>query len=113
MHPQDIDINTEWVKIQLMLRKKFGEIPDLQSVLFIIGLQELGMNHQVLKREQKIDLIHVGICTVLTPFGYYKKLGVDNEGWPHFKCIKKLPQDLVGEQQNVFMKKAIITYLNQ
>jgi len=108
----DIDINIEWVKVQLMVRKKFDEVLDMQSILFIIGLQELGMNFQELKKEQKVDVIHIGVCTVLLPFGYYKKLGLDNDGWPHFKNIKKLSNDLIGEQQELLMKRAIIKYFN-
>jgi len=108
----DIDLNIEWVKVQLMVRKKFDEVLDMQSILFIIGLQELGMNYQELKKEQKMDVIHIGVCTVLMPFGYYKKIGIDNEGWPHFKNKIKLSNDLVGEQQELLMKKAIVKYFN-
>ncbi|MCB9360476.1 MAG: hypothetical protein H6587_07825 [Flavobacteriales bacterium] len=108
----DIDVNIEWVKVQLMVRKKFEEILDIQSILFIIGLQELGMNYQEFKKEQKIDIIHIGVCTVLMPFGYYKKIGLDNDGWPHFKNVKKIPNTVVGEEQDLLIKRAIIKYFN-
>jgi hypothetical protein len=108
----EMDLNMEWVKVQLFMRKRFDEILDVQTILYMIGLQELGKNHQLFKKEQKIDIIHIGVCTVLMPYGYYQKLGLDNEGWPHFKNIKKLPNHLVGESQDNFMKKAIIEYLN-
>ena len=108
----EMDLNMEWVKVQLFVRKRFDEVLDVQTILYIIGLQELGMNHQPLKKEQKIDVIHIGVCSVLLPLGYYQKIGFDDEGWPHFKNIKKLPHEIVGEQQDVFMKKAIINYFN-
>lgn len=108
----EIDVNIEWVKVQLMVRKKFDEVLDVQSILFLIGLQELGMNFQDFKKEQKVDIIHIGICTVLLPFGYYKKIGLDNDGWPHFKNVKKISNDCVGEKQELLMKKAIIKYFN-
>lgn len=108
----DIDLNIEWVKVQLMVRKKFDEILDIQSILFIIGLQELGMNYQEFKKEQKLDIMHIGVCTVLLPFGYYKKIGLDNEGWPHFKNIKKISNKMVGEEQELLMKRAIINYFD-
>ena len=107
----EMDLNIEWVKVQLFMRKRFDEVLDVQTILYMIGLQELGKNHQLFKKEQKIDIIHIGVCTVLMPNGYYQKLGLDNEGWPHFKNIKKLPNHLVGEAQDNFMKKAIIEYL--
>ena len=108
----DIDVNIEWVKVQLMVRKKFDEILDIQSILFIIGLQELGMNYQEFKKEQKLDIMHIGVCTVLMPFGFYKKIGLDNDGWPHFKNIKKISNAMVGEEQELLMKRAIIKYFN-
>ncbi len=112
MQIEEIDVNIEWIKVQLFMRKRFEEVLDVQTILYLIGLQELGMNHQLLKKEQKVDIIHIGVCSVLLPLGYYQKLGLDNDGWPHFKNIKKLPNEIVGEHQDVFMKKAIIKYLN-
>lgn len=108
----EMDINIEWIKVQLLMRKRFDEVLDVTSILYIIGLQELGKNHQLLKKEQKIDVIHIGTCTVLIPYGYYQKIGIDDDGWPHFKNIKKLPNEMVGELQENLMKKAIIEYLN-
>lgn len=107
-----MDVKKEWEKVTLFIKNRFDEALDIPSILYIIGLQELGKNHQMFKKEQKVDIIHVGICTVLTPYGYYKKIGLDDDGWPHFKNIKKLPNHLVGEFQENFMKKAIIEYLN-
>jgi len=100
-----------WQKVQKIVFKKFGEKLDAQTILFLIGLQELGMTQKNFKKEQKLDVIHIGICTVLSPFGYYKFIGKDEEGWPHFKNIKKLPNNIIGEEQDNFLKKAIINYL--
>jgi hypothetical protein len=70
------------------------------------------MNYQEFKKEQKLDIMHIGVCTVLLPFGYYKKIGLDNEGWPHFKNIKKISNAMVGEEQELLMKRAIIKYFD-
>lgn len=107
------DIDLAWNKVKTLVKERFEEELDIQSILFLIGLQELGQNFQPLKKEQKLDVIHIGICTVLAPFGYYKKLGLDKEGWPHFKNIKKLPNDMVGESQHQLMKKAIVQYFEE
>ncbi len=101
-----------WDKVQVMVEQRFGEKLDEQTILFIIGLQELGKGMQQYKKEEKLDIIHIGICTVLTPFGYYKFIGNDDEGWPHFKNIKKLPNDLQGESQKDLLQEAIIKYFN-
>lgn len=106
----DDELKEKWLKVQKMVFKRFGEKLDEQTILFVIGLQELGMGMKNYKKEEKLDIIHIGICTVLTPYGYYKKIGIDDEGWPHFKNIKKLPNTIKGESQKTFMKQAIINY---
>ena len=105
------DLEKEWTKVELFTQDRFGEQLDEQSILFIIGLQELGINKQNFKKEEKLDVIHIGLCTVLSTRGYYKMIGKDDDGWPHFKNIKKLPNNIYGESQVVLVKKAIIDYL--
>lgn len=107
-HGMDI----EWKKVEDMVVDRFGEALDEQTILFIIGLQELGLNKMELKKEQKLDVIHIGICTVLSPYGYYKNIGRDNDGWPHFKNIQKLPDSTKGEEQKRLLRKAIVDYFN-
>lgn len=102
----------EWEKVQKHVEGRFGEALDEQTILFIIGLQELGKGMQEYKKEEKLDIIHIGICCVLKPYGYYKFIGNDDDGWPHFKNIKKLPNDIQGESQQNFLKEAIINYLD-
>jgi hypothetical protein len=106
------ELTKEWKKVEEFVQKRFGELLDSQTILFIIGLQELGLNKPNFKKEEKLDVIHIGLCTVLSPYGYYKKIGKDNDGWPHFKNIKKLPNTIQGESQNALLKKAIINYFD-
>jgi len=106
------DIEEAWRNVQKIVFKRFGEKLDEQTILFVIGLQELGKGEANYKKEEKLDIIHIGICTVLCKFGYYKFIGKDNEGWPHFKNIKKLPNEIQGEDQQRFLKEAIIDYFN-
>lgn len=106
------ELNDKWGKVEKMVLSRFGEKLDVQTILFIIGLQELGKNQSNFKKEEKVDVIHIGVCTILSQFGYYKFLGKDNDGWPHFKNIKKLPSTAVGEPQEFLIKKGIIAYFN-
>ena len=108
----DIEFTTRWSKVEEMVEKRFGEKLDEQSVLFIIGLQELGKGEKEYDKNEKIDIIHIGICAVLCKLGYYQFVGKDDDGWPHYENIKKLPIDLKDASQEMFLKKAIITYFN-
>ena len=108
----EISFDEAWKKVEQLIENRFGEKLDEQTILFLIGLQELGKGDIELKKEEKLDVIHIGVCTVLSKYGYYKLLGKDDDGWPHFKNIKKLPHTTTGKPQEVFLKKAIIDYFN-
>lgn len=103
---------TNWNKVEKLVLQRFGEKLDEQTILFIIGLQELGKGKKEYDKEEKLDIINIGICTVLGKLGYYQFIGKDDEGWPHYKNIKKLPNELQGNNQEIFLKKAIINYFN-
>ena len=82
---------------------------DLDTVLFLIGVQELGMGYKEFKKDEKVNLMHIAICTLLEPHGYYKFLGRDEDGWPHFENIQQLP-NLDEKQQEHLIKEAIVEY---
>jgi hypothetical protein len=108
----DKEFTANWNKVEDLVKQRFGENLDLQSILFVIGLQELGINKSNFEKVEKLDIIHIGVCTVLSKLGYYQFIGKDDEGWPHYKNIKKLPDKLQGENQKEGLKKAIINYFN-
>ena len=86
-----------------------GEILDLQAILFLIGVNELGQGYRNFKKQEKIDLLHIAICRLLSVYGYYSFNGRDEDGWPHWKTNEKLPHLKAGEQ-TILLKKAIILY---
>jgi len=108
----ETELAKKWLAIEKMVYRRFGEKLDEQTILFIIGLQELGKEGAEYKKEEKLDIIHIGICTVLAQFGYYEFIGKDDDGWPHFKNIKKLPNAMQGEFQQNLIKQAIVNYFN-
>ena len=48
------NIRTSLERSDFKTRKRFGGGLDLQAVLFLIGLQELGLGYQKLKKDQKL-----------------------------------------------------------
>ena len=107
----DFKLENKWRKTIDKISVNFGEKLDIQTILFLIGLQELNLNFEKLTKDQKVEVIHVGLCIVLEPYGYYTKLGIDSEGWPHFENSKKIPNVKEKEQEQI-IKEAIIDYFD-
>ena len=99
----------EFQAVLKRLSSQFGEDIDIQAILFLIGLQELGQGKRKLSKNEKLDILHIAICTLLTPYGYYEYKGIDDEGWPHWQVNEKLPP-LKPLQQETLIKEAIIDY---
>ena len=108
----DYDVELRFQKVKNELEKKFGEGIDVQAILFLIGVNELGIGYKDFTKAEKTDLLHVAICTLLEPYGYYTYKGRDEEKWPHFDLSKKLPPLNDREQQHL-IKEAIIEYFEQ
>lgn len=101
----------KWNSIINKLAHQFadGDLLNLEAIIYLIGLRELGQGQRKYSKEDKIALMHIAICRLLEPYGYYSFEYVDNEGWPHYKLEKALPQLKPGEQ-TVLIKEAIISY---
>jgi hypothetical protein len=98
----------EWNALIKSLEPLFGDL-DLQGIIFLIGVQELGKGYKKFQKDEKLEVMHVAICTLLEPFGHYEFVGRDEEGWPHWKANEKLPP-LKPLQQEILMKEAIVDY---
>ena len=105
------ELKTKWNNLKTKLSVDFSdnEIIDLDSIIFLIGLQELGQFQKRFNKQKKLEVIHIAVCKLLSQYGYYEFDYTDNDGWPHYKLIKKLPNLKAGEQ-TILMKKAIINY---
>lgn len=105
------DFQSRWWELERKLMERFGKKPDVEAILFLIGLQEIGLSQEKISKEQKQDLMHVAICTILSSSGYYIVEGKDQEGWPHFKQLKNLPIMNMIEQE-AFLKDHILLYFD-
>jgi hypothetical protein len=103
------DIQSRWWTLEEKLMTRFGKKPDMEAILFLIGIQEVGDFRTKFTKEQKQDLMHVAVCSLLSPSGYYELEMVDEEGWPHYRQLKTLPVFNFIEQEN-FMKDHILLY---
>ncbi len=113
MFKRDLDLDRSWNNLLVELEKLLGKKPkDLNGVLFIIGVQELGKGTKPFSKEEKQDLMHIAICRVLSPSGYYELIGSDQDGWPHWKPLKKLPHFDLLEQEKL-LKQHVLEYFEQ
>ena len=105
------ELKTKWNNLKTKLSVDFSdnEIIDIDSIIFLIGIQELGQFQKRFNKQKKLEVIHIAVCKLLSDYGYYEYDYTDNDGWPHYKLIKKLPNLKAGEQ-TILMKKAIINY---
>jgi hypothetical protein len=103
------DLQIRWWKLEEKFKEKFGKKPDVEAVLFLLGIQEVRNLKKKFTKEQKQDLMHVAVCTVLAQSGYYEVEKFDDDGWPHFKQLKALPEHNMIEQEN-FLKDHILLY---
>lgn len=99
----------KWQKIILYIQSNFNKTPDVNAILFLIGMREFGAPRTKFTKEEKVALMHIAVCRLLSKSGYYEFEGHDKDGWPHWKLIKKLPSvDVL--QQETFLRQHIIDY---
>ena len=113
MFKRDLDLERKWQSLLNGVEGLLGKKPkDLNGLLFLIGVQELGRGKQMFSKEEKQDLMHIGICKVLSYSGYYELQHLDKDGWPHWKLIRKLPHFDLLEQEKL-LKMHVIEYFEK
>jgi len=108
---RDEKLKERWELVVEKLSNQFaeGDILGLDAIIYLIGVQELGQVHRKFKKNEKLDLMHIAICKLLEPFGYYEFDYIDEQGGPHYNVKEQLPNLKAGEQ-SVLMKQAIVEY---
>lgn len=106
------DLQQRWWNLEAKLAERFEKKPDMETILFLIGVQELGVLKEKFTKEQKQDLMHIAVCSLLSQSGYYEMEMVDEDGWPHYKQLKQMPDMTAIEQEN-FLKDYVLLYFEQ
>ena len=113
MFKRDLEFERTWHALLDHIHEAMGRKPkDLNGVLFIIGVQELGKGVKHFSKEEKQDLMHIAICKVLSLSGYYELEGIDKDGWPHWTLVKKLPHFDLLEQEKL-LKMHVFEYFEK
>jgi len=108
---RDIELKERWNILVEKLSEQFadGDSLKLDAIIYLVGVQELGQFHRKYKKDDKLDLMHIAICRLLEPYGFYEFDFFDEDGWPHYTVKEELPPLKAGEQ-SVLMKEAIVGY---
>lgn len=108
---RDEQLKNRWDSVVKKLSHRFadGETLDIDAIIYLIGVQEFGEIHRTFKKDEKVNLMHIAICRLLEPYGYYEFDYFDNEGWAHYK-VKELLPPLKPNEQTLLMKEAIVNY---
>lgn len=105
----------KWLELKHKIAAHLGktELPDFYTILFLIGVQERGVvPDEKFTKEEKQDLMHIAICTLLEPDGYFEFVGLDQDGWPHWNPIKHF--DIKGEtEQEIFLRDRVMAYFEE
>jgi len=97
-------------QVQAFFSRLTGKEPDLNGMLFLVGVQELGQGLRTFSKEEKQDLMHIGICTILAPKGHWILEGRDADGWPSYSPATPMPM-LALHEQELYLQKALADYL--
>src|SRR6201985_130179 len=107
------EINIKWKELQERIAHDFdSDKPDVKVMLFLIGVQELGHGPRKFSKRQKEELMHIATCKLFSQLGFYELEGQDQDGWPHWKLVKTVPNYTLLEQE-MMMKSLIVNYFDE
>ncbi len=103
-------IEDNWQELRQKLFPLVGRKPDLNGVLFLIGIQELGQGPRPYSKEEKQDLMHIATCKLLSQIGYFELESQDNDGWPHWKAVAAVPYQPLRDQEQLLKEQAVVYF---
>ena len=107
-----LKLQEDWFAVRRFVKKTFEKRPDINAILFLIGMNEFGLLKEVWEKEEKQDLMHISICKLFEDDGYWQFTGRDDQGWPHYIPMKKMPKIELKEQDGL-LKTQIIKYFRK
>jgi hypothetical protein len=108
----DTQASVGWFAVRRFVKETFGKRPDINAILFLIGMNELGIHKEEWEKEEKQDLMHIAVCRLYEKEGYYKFINRDAEGWPHYEIQKVIPNIHLKEQEG-WLKEKIVAYFQE
>ncbi len=111
---EDWELDFGWLEVRTRIKESLSHdaLPNMNAILLLIGVQELGQIRTTFTKEEKQDLMHIAVCHLLSLEGYYSFAGRDIDGWPHYEQVRI--HDTTGlKTQEDWLKRLIIRYFRE
>lgn len=107
----DEELAHQWHLLQESLNAQFGKQPDIEAILFLVGIQSRGRGYEPkLNKQIKQDLIMEGTHCVFETLGLYKRVGIDSNGLSLWERTSPLLPKLSLPDQEKLLRVAILSY---
>jgi len=105
-------LNYRWETFLHKVSQHFKVTANTEFLLFMIGIQEHGQGFKTYSKQEKMDLITLARCRLLTQSGFMTQTGVDNDGWPTFS-VQKDENELPPSERDKMTKENIMLYFEK
>ena len=101
-------IEAEYKSVEFRFIRRFQKKPTMEAILLMIGYQESPEVKNSQNKEEKLDLINLGVLTVLERQGFFKKMPSETS-WPVFEPTDKKSD----EDRELIIKRGIVEYFSE
>lgn len=111
---EDWEFDFQWLQLRHQFKNQLqlDSLPNLQAMLLLVGIQELGQLKEEFTKEEKQDLMQLASCRLLAYEGYFEFEGLDAEGWPHYRNLGLAPKMGIKEQEKL-LKSLLLRYAKE
>lgn len=102
----------EWEGLCRKISDMFGVEANLNGILFLVGVREKGLVLKHFSKEEKLDLINLGCCRLLSIQNYCFYHGADETGWPVWEKNPEL-KPLTEEIKIQVLKESAVVYFKE
>lgn len=109
----DEALERRWQALISDVSERFGRTPDVDAMLFLIGVQSVGRGYEPdLPKERKQSLIMEGSYLAFETLGVYSRVGMERNGFWIWEKSFDLPK-LSVENQEKLLRIGILNYFAQ
>ncbi len=109
----DGTLQERWALFQRWTLNRFGKKADVEGILFLVGIQELGKGFVPdLDKARKEQILLEGTYCVLETLGYYERIGMEGNGHWIWEQTNPLPSELSKEAEEQMLRRAVLRYFD-